>query len=288
MSARFEVLLAAVLFSTGGAAIKACGLSSVQVACFRSGIAALTLVVLLPGARRAWDWRAVAVGGAYAATMVLYVLANKLTTAANTIFLQSSAPLYILFLAPWLVGERFRARDLGFMLLLAVGVTLFFLSSSPGALTAPDPFRGDVLAACSGLTWALTILGLRWLASAPGTDGGTGTALLIGNLLACAVCLPGAFPLGVATSGDWMLVVYLGTCQIGLAYLFLSRGVAGVPALDASLLLLVEPVLNAIWAWMIHAEQPGPFALAGGGIILVATAWKAWGDVPERSMATGG
>ncbi len=269
-----------MLFSTGGAAIKACGLSSLQVASFRSGIAAVTLALLLPGARRGWDRRAIAVGGAYAATMVLYVFANKLTTAANTIFLQSSAPLYIMFLAPWLVAERFRPRDLGFMLLLAIGMTLFFLETSSGVPTAPDPLRGDVLAACSGLTWALTILGLRWLAAGPGA-GGQGAALLIGNLLACVVCLPGALPVGTAAPSDWMLVVYLGTCQIGLAYLFLSRGVAGVRALDASLLLLVEPVLNAVWAWGIHAEAPGRLALMGGAIILTATAWKAWGEVSE-------
>src|SRR3990172_9137079 len=99
---QLQLLAAAVLFSTGGAAIKACTLSSWQIASFRSVIAAVALFLLLPDARRRWTWRAVAVGAAYAATLMLFVLGNKLTTAANTIFLQSTAPLYILLLGPWL------------------------------------------------------------------------------------------------------------------------------------------------------------------------------------------
>jgi drug/metabolite transporter (DMT)-like permease len=271
---RAQVLLAALLFSTGGAAIKACTLSSWQVAGLRSGIAALTLLVLLPEARRRWSARAVAVGAAYATTMVLYVLANKLTTAANTIFLQSSAPLYLLLLAPWLLGEPLRGRDLRFMGLLAVGMALFFVGTQAPVVTAPDPWLGDVLAAASGVTWALTILGLRWLA-AEGPAADTGGALVAGNVLAFVVCLPALRGLGAPTIADGVLVGYLGTCQIGLAYLCLSRGVARVPALEASLLLLVEPVMNALWAWMIHAEAPGALPLAGGGIILAATAWRA-------------
>ena len=109
---RFWILGAALLFSTGGIAIKATTLSAWQVSCFRSGIAAFALWVLVPGWRRWWGPRQLLVGGAYAATMTLFVAANKLTTAANTIFLQGTAPLYVLLLAPWLLREPNRARDL--------------------------------------------------------------------------------------------------------------------------------------------------------------------------------
>ncbi len=105
-SDRLMILMAALLFSTGGAAVKACSLSAWQVASFRSGIAAVTLLLVLPAARRGWGWRTWLVGAAYAGTMISYVLANKLTTAANAIFLQSTAPLYILLLSPILLNER--------------------------------------------------------------------------------------------------------------------------------------------------------------------------------------
>ena len=115
--ARVQVLAAAALFSTGGAAIKAAGgMSGWQVASFRSGIAALALVALLPEARRGWRPATWLVGVGYAATMILFVLSTKLTTAANAIFLQSTAPLYLILLGPWLLREPLRGRDLVFLL----------------------------------------------------------------------------------------------------------------------------------------------------------------------------
>src|SRR5436190_1260690 len=124
---RLEILAAAALFSTGGAAIKACALTGWQVASFRSGMAALAVLAMVPAARRIPGPRAIAVGAAYATTLILFVRANKLTTAANTIFLQSTAPLYVLLLAPWLLRERPRRRDLAFMAAMAIGLTLFFV-----------------------------------------------------------------------------------------------------------------------------------------------------------------
>src|SRR6476469_1258126 len=103
LAARLSILGAALLFSTGGAAIKAVRLSGWQVAATRSGIAALALLVLLPRSRRRPRGRDVAVAAIYAATMVLFVLANKLTTAASTIFLQDTSPLYVVLLAPLLL-----------------------------------------------------------------------------------------------------------------------------------------------------------------------------------------
>ena len=106
MSPRSKIVVAAVLFSTGGAAIKWCGFDAWQLAAFRAGIALITILALIPEARRGWTWRTVLVGCAYAATTLLYVQANKHTTAASAIFLQSTSPLFILLLAPWLLGEH--------------------------------------------------------------------------------------------------------------------------------------------------------------------------------------
>jgi drug/metabolite transporter (DMT)-like permease len=270
---RLQILGAALLFSTGGAAIKTTTLTAWQVASFRSGLAAAVLLLVMPAWRRFWEPRTLLVGACYAATMILYVTANKLTTAANTIFLQSTAPIYVLLLGPRLLGERVRPADLVFTATLASGMVMFFVGIDEPLVTAPDPLRGNLLGALAGLTWALTILGLRWLGRGDEEGGGdsAGRSVVAGNLIACLAALSFALPVRDATPTDLVVVFYLGAFQIGLAYVWMARGIRRVPALEASLLLLLEPVLNALWAWWVHGERPGPWSLAGCTIILVAT-----------------
>jgi DME family drug/metabolite transporter len=271
-AARFRLLAAAAIFSTGGAAIKACGLAPWQVVAFRSGIGALAILTMAPDARRGWTAKTPLVGLAYAATVVLFVLSNRLTTSANAIFLQSTAPLYLLLVGPWLLKEPIHASDWPFMAALGAGMTLFFVGVEPSRATAPNPALGNVLALASGLTWALTIAGLRSL----GKSGGSAAAATVaGNVIACVVALPFALPVGETTSTDWLLVSFLGVVQIGLAYALLTRSSKHVGALEATLLLLLEPVLNPIWSWIAHGETPGPWSLAGGAVILAATVMRA-------------
>jgi drug/metabolite transporter (DMT)-like permease len=272
---RFRLLIlgAALLFSTGGVAIKLTSLSGWQVAGLRSGIAALTLVLLIPGWRRWWQPRTLAVGVAYAATLILFVNANKLTTAANTIFLQGTAPLYLLLLGPWLLGERTRKSDLAFTALLLGGMLLFFVGAEPARSTAPAPERGNWLALSGGFSWAMTLAGFRWLGRRDTVEPSNemGRAVVAGNVIVCAVCLPLALPVLESGPVDWVMVAYLGVFQIGVAYLLLMRGVRHVPALEASLLLLLEPVVNAILAWLLLGERPASWSLAGCAVIFGTT-----------------
>ena len=271
---RWYLIAAALLFSTGGAAIKAVSLTGWQVASFRSGVAALVLL-MLPEARRGWSWRVAPVGVAYATTLVLFVLANRMTTAANAIFLQSTAPLYVLFLSPWLLREPVRKRDLVFAAAVAGGMALFFLDTEQAAATAPFPMQGNLVGLGSGLAWALTLTGLRWL----GRRGGQNSALApvaAGNLLACVAALPMALPVTAWSARDAAVILYLGVVQIGLAYLFVTRAIRHVPAFEATAVLLLEPVMNPVWAWLVHGERPGPWALAGGFVILAATLGNTW------------
>lgn len=274
-AARLQLVLAAALFSTGGAAIKATTLDAWQVASFRSGIAALAVLLLVPAARRGWSVRVALVSVVYAATMVLFVTANKTTTAANAIYLQATAPLYVLVLAPWLLREHARRADYLAMATIAVGLVLVLGGHPPAAATAPDPALGNVLGALSGVSWALTLLGLRWLGT--GEAGGNATLATVvgGNALACLVCLPFALPVVGAGVVDWAVIGYLGVFQVGLAYLLMTRGIRGVPALEASMILLVEPALNPVWAWLLHGEAPGLLSVAGGVLILSATVVRA-------------
>ncbi len=285
--ARLEIVLAAVLFSTGGAAIKATSLGAWQVASLRSGVAAASLLLLIPAARRGFGWRSALVAVAYAATLTLFVTANKLTTSASAIFLQDTAPLYVLLLGPLLLRERVSRTDLGFMVLVAAGMALFFVGADAPLRTAPDPVRGNFLAACAGVTWALTILGLRWAASDP-RGGGPLAAVVLGNVLAFLACLPAALPLGRVGPRDLGAILFLGAVQIGLAYLLVTRGVARVRALEASLLLLVEPALNPIWSWAVHGERPGLPTLAGGALVIGATAARSVWEARARPAPAPG
>ena len=272
--ARLQLVVAAVLFSTGGAFIKATAMTSWQLASLRSGIAACALALLLPEARHGLRPRTFVVSLAYAATLVLFVTANKLTTSANTIFLQATGPLYILLLAPWLLRERIRGSDVAFMAVVGVGLVLFFLGADPPMRTAPAPFQGNVLAALSGLTWALTLMGLRWM-GADGSGGSPAGAVVLGNAIACLATLPMALPFAGIGAADWAAILYLGLFQIALAYAFVTKAVGRLPALDTSIILLIEPALNPVWSWLVHGERPGPWAIAGGALILGATALRS-------------
>lgn len=283
MSPRVQLAVAAVLFSTGGAAIKWVSLPGWQVAGARAAIALVAMVTLIPGARHGWSWRTAVVGCGYAATTLLYVLANKLTTAANAIFLQATNPLFILVLAPWLLGERVSRRDVAYMAVLGIGLLLFFVGVERRFATAPDPLLGNLLATCSALTWALTVIGYRWLSAREGGSGGpVAAAAASGSLIAFLVALPWALPLHGGRATDWLVLLYLGVFQLGLAYVFITRAVPRVSALDVSLLMLIEPVLNPIWAWWLHGETPRLAALAGAGVILSTTVVRSWPGAGAR------
>lgn len=271
---RLEIVATAVLFSTGGAAVKAAdGMDGLQVACFRSAVAATALALMVPAARRAWTWRTLLVALAYAATLIMFVSANKLTTAANAIFLQETALVYVLLLGPLLLHERLRLLDVLTIVVFVTAVGAFFLDPSPATHEATNPALGNVLALGSGVSWAFTIVGLRWLVRAGGREQGAAAALS-GNLVAAVACLPFAVPVS-AGAGDWAVVVYLGVFQIGLAYVLLTRAMRRVPAVQASLLLMIEPALSPVWAWLVHGETPGPWAVAGGAVIVLGTiAWS--------------
>jgi drug/metabolite transporter, DME family len=273
-SGRLQAIAAAVLFSTGGAGIKVATFDGPEVAALRSGFAVIALYLWLR-ARVRWTPEVLGLSVIYAAMIALFVNATKLTTAANAIFLQSTAPLYILVLGPLLIGERFRRRDLVYLFAVAIGMVFCFVGRPDASATAPDPTTGNVLALLCGVTWALTLLGLRRV-ERDRPDAGIGmSVVVIGNLLASLASLPFAWPFPAAPAAEWATVIYLGVVQIGVAYVCLTAAMRHLPALEASLLLLLEPVLNPLWTWIIRSEHPGTWVLAGGAIIVAATAVKA-------------
>lgn len=274
---RGALLAAALLFSTGGAVIKSTSLDAWELAGWRAAVAWLALWLILPGPVA---WRSPAVlltGVAQGATMLLFVLSNKTTTAANAIFLQSTGPLYLPLLARALLGERAAKADYVAMAGIAVGMTLFFVGAAEPTATAPAPRLGDALAIASGCTWALTVVGLRYLARDGRSGGGTTKgAVLWANAFVAVVGL-GLGGVSSTPSGvDAIAIAYLGAVQVGFGYRMLVRGIARVPALEASLLILFEPVLNPVWAYLFLAESPSAWALAGAGVLAAVTVGRAF------------
>lgn len=273
--ARIQLLCAAALFSTGGVAIKACEFRGFELAGLRSSIALVAFLALAPLARTWPSGRAWLVGVIYAATLSTFVVANKLTTSANAIFLQATAPLYVLILAPFLLGERWKLRDLWFFVAMAAGLACFFFDEAQPSATAPDPQLGNQIGLISGVGWGLSMMGFRWLAKT-GSGDMTLQAVVAGNAIAALACLGWAFASGPTTisdagAGSWAWLVYIGVFQIALAYLLVTKAVRELEALEVTLLLLLEPVLNPLWSLLVHGETPGRLALVGAGILLVAT-----------------
>ncbi len=168
------------------------------------------------------------------------------------------------------------------MAIIAVGNGLFLCRQPAREPTAPNPMLGNILGAVPVSRYALVHHG-----SAMARSGSTSAAATIGRRLLrqspgrSVMALPMALPVTSSTPSDWAIVVFLGVFQIGVAYAFLVRGVARVPALEASLILLAEPVLSPIWAWLVHGEAPTAWALAGGAIILGATVAMTMTGSPE-------
>jgi len=270
--AAFLILLTGALFATGGALIKSCDYPSLQRAGMRACIAAVTIFVLLPEARRWPNRRILRLVPAYFGATCLFVVANTLTTAANAIFLQSTAPLWLILLSPLLLRERPSRADLIALGCILLGMSLFFLSPTAAVATAPDPQLGDWIAIASGISYALLLIGMRWLGRAG--RGEASAAIAWGNALTFPIAfavMPAVGQTPIAGTGkDLLVILVLGVFQVGLAYAMLVRAIERVPAVRASLLLMIEPALSPVIAYLAHGEALRPTAIAGGALIVGA------------------
>ena len=272
MNPRLQLALAAALFATGGAGIKAVGFGPWQTAAVRAAVALTGMLLLIPESRRWRDWRYALVGCAYAATTVGFVLANKFTTAASAIFLQDTSPIFILALAPLLLDEHVTRDDLVYMAALALGMALFFAGTPAAFATAPRPVLGNVLALGTAVTWSITLIGYRWLAA---RGLAIGAAAVWGSAIAALGTAALAVPFEAGQPRDWGILAFLGVFQLAVPYLLIARAVPRLKAIDVSLILLLEPVLASLVTWAVHGETLAPLGLVGGGVIVGATAVHA-------------
>ena len=196
---------------------------------------------------------------AYALTVTLFVIANKLTTAANAILLQYTAPVHVALLAMWILKERPALRDWLTIAAVFSGMLLFFFEQmSPGNLI------GNICALVSGFTFALFIVLLRKQRAASPAG-----SVFLGNVLTAIIGLPFMFDSVPGVSG-WLGLLYLGMFQLGASYVLYTLAISHVTAMEAILIPLIEPVLNPLWVFILMGEVPTMTALVGGTIIVGA------------------
>jgi drug/metabolite transporter (DMT)-like permease len=258
------IVVAATLWSTSGVLIKVISWQPIAILAGRSIFSSLVFLIYLRRFPTKWNHWKVLASAAYILTQLLYIWSTKLTTAANAIFLQYTAPVYVILLALWFLHERPSRVDWSSMLVIFAGMTLFF-----GDKLSTNGFYGNVLAAVSGVTSALMTVSLR-----AQKDGVPAESILAANLFTAIIGIPLIIN-EPWTITNWLILAYLGTIQMGLSFLLFTNAIKHVPALEANLISMLEPVLNPIWVFLFIGEEPGRFALIGGIIVLAGVALNA-------------
>ena len=263
----FYLIITAVLWSTSGLFVKILDWQPVAILAGRSLFAAIVFLIYLrriPTRFGLWQLMAAAM---FILTQFLFITSTKLTTAANSIFLQYTGPIYVILLAYWFLGEKPSRTDWFAMLVIFIGLTLFF-----GDELSTDGFYGNLLAILSGVTGAIMMVSFR--AQKNGNPAES-------NLIAFLVTASFGFPFILKetwTVNSWLILAFLGIFQIGFAFIFFTKGIKHIPALEANLIGTLEPVLNPIWVFLFYGESMGKFALIGGLVVLGGVVLSAVGS----------
>ncbi len=259
--------LAAILWSTSGLFVKILDWQPISILAGRSLFASIVFLVYLRRIPTRFNrWQLLA-AGMFILTQFLFVTSTKMTTAANAIFLQYTAPIYVVLLAFWLLREKPARTDWISMLIIFIGLTLFFADK-----LSTDGLYGNLLAILSGVTSAVMMVAFR-----AQKNGNPAESNLIAFLLTATLGFP--FVLKETwTVTNWSILAFLGVFQIGLAFIFFTQGIKHIPALEANLIGTLEPVLNPIWVFLFFGESMGAFALIGGLVVLGGVTLSAVGS----------
>ncbi|MEK7400349.1 MAG: EamA family transporter [Candidatus Poribacteria bacterium] len=271
----FALVISAFLWSTGGIFIKLVDWNGFAISGTRSLIASLVLLAYLRKPKFSFSFPQLSAAFASACTMTLYVLANKLTTAANTILLQYTAPIYVAILAWIILKEKPSLNNWIALAIISLGMTLFFAGKlSTGNMT------GNILAILSGVGLAFFTVFMRMQKGNSPYE-----SYLLAHFITFIASIPFIFKAGLPEASGWLGILMLGIFQTGFTSLSFSYGIKQVPALKAMLILTLEPILNPIWVFLFAGEVPGINAIIGGifiiGAVLFTTIYSA-----KREKAT--
>lgn len=253
----FLLIVTAILWSLGGLLIKMVDWNPMAIAGTRSFFTSLILLLYLRKPKFTWSGPQIGAAIAYVATVFFFVSATKLTTAANAILLQFTAPIYVASFGNWLLKEKTKTVDWIVVFTVLGGMALFFLDHLSLQSTL-----GIIIGISSGISFAFFTIFMRMQKNESPLE-----SVLLGNIATVIVGLPFMFQTGPARSG-WIILVVMGVIQLGLPYILYSIAIKHVSALDAVLIPVIEPLLNPVWVFLLLGEKPGPWALVGGLIVV--------------------
>jgi drug/metabolite transporter (DMT)-like permease len=252
------LVITALLWSTGGFLVKGIQWHPVAIAGMRSLIAAAVILIAIRKPELTWSLPQLGGAVCYAGTVILYVIANKLTTAANAVLLMYTAPIYVIIFGPWFLKEKASRRDWLAVGAVMVGIVIFFMDK-----LSPEGFLGNMLAVLSGVSFAWMTLFLR-----KQKRGSPVESVFLGNLLAAVIGLPFFLREELPEINGILMLIALGTFQLGFSYVLYTKAIQKVRAFEAVLITMLEPVLNPVWVFLLLGEVPGNWALAGGTIVM--------------------
>jgi DME family drug/metabolite transporter len=272
----------ALLWSSGGLFIKVLTLDAFQISFYRSLIAGITIFIITKSGGKSlrfeFDRISILCSISYAFILVLFVTATKLTTAANAIFLQFTAPLYLLLLEPIFLKTKFEKRNLIALIFCFLGMIMFFF----GKLDFSG-IQGNLLAICSGICFALFSLFLKWKKQLHKSES-TISIIIVGNLLVCLICLPFVYDKLLVNSTQLVILLFMGVFQLGISYLIFNEGLKYVSATESMIIAMLEAVLNPIWVFMGVGEVPTTYSIIGSIIILIAVLWRTLMVKPDEKL----
>ena len=258
------LVLTALLWSSSGLFFKLVDWHPLAIFGGRSLVASTVFLVYLRGVPLRCTRMQAAGAAGYAASQLLFIWANKLTTAANAIFLQYTLPVYVIALGYWILGERPRRADWVATALILAGLALFF-----GEGLSPQGLYGNLAAILSGVAFALMMVCMR-----AERDGDPAEVVRLGSLASAAIGLPWLL-MERWTLADTGAILYLGLFQISLSFMLYARAIRSVRAVESVLVLALEPILNPVWVLLVLGEKPGAMAVAGGAVVIGAVLGRA-------------
>ncbi|MCH7826385.1 MAG: EamA family transporter [Bacteroidetes bacterium] len=260
------IVVAAILWSTGGIFIKLTSLSPMQISFFRCLFAAVVFLFVFRRKLLKVNFFTFINAGFYAAVLILYVIATKTTTAANAVFLQYTAPIYVLIFEPLINKTKYEKINIITIIICFIGMLLFFTDKLSGG-----NLYGDIIALLSGIAFAAFLLGMR-----KNKKEHQFVSIFYGNIFVVLISVYSIFEINTLSITDLLMVSYLGIFQVGAAYIIFAYGLKRVLAVEASLISMIEPVLNPVWVLIGYGEIPSVMAIIGGGIILFTISVRAF------------
>jgi len=276
--ARLLLLGAAVLWSLAGVFIKFLLLPPLTIVFYRSLFAGLFFLCFVKKSASLPRGALAVAMASYTAAISSFVAANKLTTAANAIVLQYTAPMFVFLIVARLFREQIAMATWAALGLGMLGIAVIFAGS-----TGQPDFAGVAVALLSGMLFSVYMVSLRFLKVVP-----AGTLTCMNNLACCLLLLPFMMDRLSLTGGEFLIITVMGIVQLGVPYWLFSKAVEKIPVHEASLLVLIEPVLNPLWVALMVGEIPGAATFMGGALIVAGLAVRyGWAARSQKSENQG-